>query len=271
MAEELFQESGCSSYEDWENQLKGKSVNARYWFTVLELETLLFMFIRSLQSADFDLLRRCLKEIIPWMFALDHVHYSRWLSVFLHDLERLEDTNQNIFQNFMEGRFVVNKSRKPFSCIAEDQAQEQNNKRIEGDGCAVGILNSEEALLKWAINNQVLAKILEQGETKQLGKNAHHEDTDLYEKTFREKRSRYLESFKAMANPCRGDEECLMNLESKHFLSKDKPKLVKSAKVKGKKQSKELIENCLVNGTKLKLFRHRNYVIYLRSRKKSVP
>ena len=93
----------------------------------------------------------------------------------------------------------------------------------------------------------------------------------MYEKTFREKRSRYLESFKAMANPCREDEECLMNLESKHFLSKDKPKLVKSAKVKGKKQSKELIENCLVNGTKLKLFRHRNYVIYLRSRKKSVP
>ena len=132
MAQEVFQESGCSSYED--NQLKSKSVNARYWFTVLELETLLFMFIRSLRSADFDLFRRCLKEIIPWMFALDHVHYSRWLSVFLHDLERLENTNENIFQNFMEGRFVVNKSGKPFSCTAEDQAHEQNNKCIKGDG-----------------------------------------------------------------------------------------------------------------------------------------
>ena len=76
MAQEVFQESGCSSYEDWENQLKSKSVNARYWFTVLELETLLFMFIRSLQSADFDLFHCCLKEIIPWMFALDHVHYQ---------------------------------------------------------------------------------------------------------------------------------------------------------------------------------------------------
>ena len=47
MEQEIFQESGCSLYEDWENQLKSKSVNARYWFTVLELETLLFMFIRS--------------------------------------------------------------------------------------------------------------------------------------------------------------------------------------------------------------------------------
>ena len=100
LAQEVFQESGCSLYEDWENQLKSKSVNARYWFTVLELETLLFMFIRSLRSADFDLFRRCLKEIIPWMFALDHVHYSRWLSVFFHDLERLEDTNENILSEF---------------------------------------------------------------------------------------------------------------------------------------------------------------------------
>ena len=84
----------------------------------------------------------------------------------------------------MEGRFVFNKSGKPFSCIAEDQAHEQNNKRIKGVGDAVGILNSEEALLKWAIRGPVLAKTLESGETKKLGKNEHHGDTDLYEKPF---------------------------------------------------------------------------------------
>ena len=59
------------------------------------------------------------------MFALDHVHYSRWLPVFLHNIERLEDTNKNIFQNFMEGRFVVTKSGKLFSCIAEGEAHEE--------------------------------------------------------------------------------------------------------------------------------------------------
>ena len=90
----------------------------------------------------------------------------------------------------MEGCFVVNKSGKPFSCIAEDQAQEQNNKRVKGDGVAVGILDSEETLLKWAINGPVLAKILEQGQTKKLGKNTHHEDADSYEKTFRKEGSK---------------------------------------------------------------------------------
>ena len=82
------------------------------------------------------------------MFALDHIHYSRWLSVFLHDFERLEDTKENIFQNFIEGCFVVNKSGNPFSCKAGDQTNKQNNKRIKGDGDAFGILDSGEALLK---------------------------------------------------------------------------------------------------------------------------
>ena len=95
------------------------------------------------------------------MFALDHFHYSRWLSVFLHDPERLEDTDENIFQNFIEGCFVVNKSGKPFSCIAEDQAHKQNNKRIKGDGGAVEIFDSEEALLQLPISGPVLAKIVE--------------------------------------------------------------------------------------------------------------
>ena len=95
------------------------------------------------------------------MFVLDHVYCSRWLSVFLHDLVMLEDTDEKIFQNFMEGCFVVNKSGKPFSCIAEDQAQKQNIKRIKGDGGAVEIIDSEDALLKLPISGPVLAKILE--------------------------------------------------------------------------------------------------------------
>ena len=104
--------------------------------------------------------------------------------------------------------------------------------------------------MKWESSCPVLAKNFEQGETKRLVKNAHHEDTDLYEETFQEEGSRYLESFKAMANSFREDEEFLMNIESKNILSKDVPESVKCEKVKGEKQDKEFIENCLVNGTK---------------------
>ena len=68
------------------------------------------------------------------MFALDHVHYSRWLSVFLHNIEMLEDTNKNVFQNFMEGCFVVTKSGKLFSYIAEGKGHEETTKVLNEMG-----------------------------------------------------------------------------------------------------------------------------------------
>lgn len=85
-----------------------------------------------------------------------------------------------------------------------------------------------------------------------------------------------------MANPFREDEVCLVNTESKLILSKDASESVKSAKVKGEKQSQEFIENCLVNGTKslydsisknyLKLFRNsRMMLLYLGGHRKSIP
>ena len=61
-----------------------------------------------------------------------------------------------------------------------------------------------------------------------------------------------------------------MNIKLNHILSKEWSELLKRAKVKGKKQSKEFIENFPVNGTKslydnisknkLKLLRHSNDV-----------
>ena len=31
--------------------------------------------------------------MLPWIYFLDHVHYARWLSIYLHDLEQVEVKN----------------------------------------------------------------------------------------------------------------------------------------------------------------------------------
>ena len=85
-----------------------------------------------------------------------------------------------------------------------------------------------------------------------------------------EKKDQRIKKIKALVNSFRDDEECLVNIESKHISRKYASESVKSAKVKGEKQRKQFIKNCLVNGTKylydsitknkLKLLRHRNDV-----------
>ena len=50
----------------------------------MSLEVVLFMFIRSLREANFEMfLTFVIKTIVPWMFALNYVHYARWLPVYL--------------------------------------------------------------------------------------------------------------------------------------------------------------------------------------------
>ena len=51
-----------------------ENANDNYWFRLIQLETLLFTFIKSLRDDDFELFLDCLKSINKWMFSLDHLH-----------------------------------------------------------------------------------------------------------------------------------------------------------------------------------------------------
>ena len=116
------------NFEDWKQQLSSKSPTATFWFTLLDLENFLMMYVRSIREGNFKLFISCLREIIRWMFALNHIHYVRWLAVCISELLSLEVENREIFESFVSGHFIISKSRTAFSKIAIDQAHEQNNK-----------------------------------------------------------------------------------------------------------------------------------------------
>ena len=55
----------------------------------MELEALLLELVESLRKSDFTMFVNTLEETAPWVFALDHTNYARWLPVFIEDLKRL--------------------------------------------------------------------------------------------------------------------------------------------------------------------------------------
>lgn len=65
-----------------------ESIQFSYWMKTLSLEITLLLFIRSLREGNFQLYMESLTQIVPWMFALDHTHYSRWLPVHIRDMMR---------------------------------------------------------------------------------------------------------------------------------------------------------------------------------------
>ena len=103
-----------------------------------------------------------LTELAGWFHALDHTNYARWIPVHLKDMAELPERHPEIARKFREGSFTVHKKTKVFSSIPMDQAHEQNNACIEGDGGAVGLTDNTAALRRGIITGPEVARVTEE-------------------------------------------------------------------------------------------------------------
>ena len=67
----------------------------------------------------------------PYFIANDNVNYARWIPIHLRDMMVLEGQHPDVATKYHKGNFVIHKSRRDFSAMAIDQAQ--NNPVIMGD------------------------------------------------------------------------------------------------------------------------------------------
>ena len=93
---------------------------------------MLLVYVTSLREGNFDLYVQSLAQIVPWMFALDHTHYFRWLSVHIRDMMSLSVNHPKFHAGFCAGKFVVHKTRTKNSAMVIDQCYEQNNGPVKG-------------------------------------------------------------------------------------------------------------------------------------------
>ena len=119
----------------------------------LTFELLIVILMRSFRQSDFRQYTAALMAITPWTFALDCTNYSQWLPVHTRDMVELPYKQPRVYKEFSTsgGKFTVQKMRKTFSCIPLDQAHEQNNELIKGDGGVIGITETPGALLRWMV------------------------------------------------------------------------------------------------------------------------
>ena len=52
-----------------------------YFFGILKHLLNINQLVRSIREASFDLFVASLKQLCPLLFALDHIHYSRWILI----------------------------------------------------------------------------------------------------------------------------------------------------------------------------------------------
>ena len=103
------------SFGEWKSNMEERSPQFQFWSLTLKIELDYLLFVRSIRSRNFELYVLSIAKILPWLFALDHYHYARWLLIHLHDMQRLEQTDPQIHHEFcMKGHFVVSRRKNHF-------------------------------------------------------------------------------------------------------------------------------------------------------------
>ena len=154
----------------------------------MTFELLILLFVRSIRETNFELYREALSELVPFFFALGHTNYARWLPVHLRDMALLETKHPEMALKFKNGHFAVHKTERMFSAIAIDQAHEQYNKVVKGDGGAVGLTEDPSALRRLMVSGSEISRLIEQFEyddpVSVRADFRHHEETEAHQHSF---------------------------------------------------------------------------------------
>ena len=238
------------NFETWCSSQTQKQPMFAYWSQVLQLELSVLHLVHSIRTADFDKYVEALAQLMPWFFALDHVHYARWLSVHLRDLCQLLRRHPSVHQAFCRGAFVVHKTGRPFSAIALDQAHEQCNKMVKGDGGAVGLTTNPGALRRWMTAGPEIARLLisfeRQTATSKSAAQDHHEHTPAVQKSFKKDVESLVSAFEETGNPFEDDSGCLFAMDTKIVADAAAIKAVENVVSTGQQQYDEFVKERLV-------------------------
>jgi len=246
-SEHCGSESTPKIFEDWCQQRVSESVHFDFWLKTLSLEILLLMYIRSMREGNFQLYVETLALLLPWMFALDHTHYSRWLSVHVRDMMALPEKHPAIHKEFVAGKFVVHKTSNKFSAMAIDQCHEQNNAVIKGSGGAVGLTDNPAALRRWMVAGPEIARIVADFENfnAQSRDNRHHEQEPAVQEVFKKHVRSLTDVIEEMGNPFREESQDLLVLHSKVIVDKSVADTVRKLESLGAEQYETFVRERL--------------------------
>ena len=185
----------------WKIKMEKKSPTFHFWQLILELELLGLAFVRSHRERNFEEYVKCLREMVPWWFALDHPNYSRWVAVHICDMESLPyDLREELKQGW-----TFSKTSRQFSSMPLDQAHEQHNAIVKGSGGAVGLTENPIAFNKWMVAGPEQARLVMEFE-KEFDENTdevskHLEAGAGHQRDFKEEVSKVANTMKVMGNP----------------------------------------------------------------------
>ena len=128
----------------------------------------LLVFLHASRPGNWSLHSSATEELIRDITSINRIKYRRLLPVYLAEMHNLQNTDQIIWEAFLQGEFSVAKTSIPFTAFGVDHAGEQMNKVLKIEGGIVGISRNETASTRYFLTAPIIAQII--ANTKELMK-----------------------------------------------------------------------------------------------------
>ncbi|MES9882214.1 MAG: hypothetical protein ABW185_15180 [Sedimenticola sp.] len=255
---EAYQESlqeelgdGVLSFDEWCKWASDQFPMFWYWSTVMELELLNCRLVRSQREGQWLLYVQVLDELCPWFFVFDHTNYSRWLPIHVRDMVQLPNTHPDVYNEFMKGNFVVQRSEHKFSLIAKDQSHEQTNKVIKGHGGATGLFDDPSSLMNLMLSGPEMSRAIEQFEISafptHVSSKSHHEEAHTYQVSFAKDVQSLIQVMKSKGNPFSETSPNLIALDTQEVMDDLVVHCLKQAHTLGTATHQQYVSTRIVN------------------------
>lgn len=173
-------------------------------------------------------------------------------------MESLGKEIPSLATEFRKGHFVVQKSYRAFSSIPIDQAHEQNNKVVKGDGGAIGLTENACQLLRWMVCGPEVSRLINEFKSsEELTKKKQSEGSDLrhhqqiigVQATFQKQVKALCAIIEDMGNPFLKESEDLLVLDTRDIMDSSVAEAVRKIDEIGKTQFEAFVTERLQQRT----------------------
>ena len=134
----------------FKSENRARSKLFAFWDEYGSMVTSLLQFLKAERTGNWKLPLSSIAAMLPHFFSMDRQNNARYLPVYLADMQQLELTQPDVYNEFAAGNHTISRSGQPFSQVSTDMALEQSiNAESKSRGEVIGISQSPSAFERW--------------------------------------------------------------------------------------------------------------------------
>ena len=118
-------------------------------------------YIRAQHIGNWELHLQALSDMLPYLAASGHNHYTKSVWVYLQQMSKLEDEHPDVYRHFLQGLHTVRRSNCLWAGLSTDLVIEQVLMRTlkTSGGLTRGRGMTEQQRLTWVMAMPVCAEV----------------------------------------------------------------------------------------------------------------